>query len=142
MAQQKPNILFVCSGNSFRSQIAEGWGRVLKGEKYAFYSAGINPHDINPNAVKVMDEVGIDLSSHLPKKISDLPVKPDVIFTVCSKAREACPAVDGARVIHVDIDAPSALARQAKTEEEAFNVYRRVRDDIREFVDRIESYIQ
>lgn len=142
MKNQKPNIVFICSGNSFRSQIAEGWGRTLKGDQYNFYSAGINPHAINPNAIKVMAEVGVDISQHQPKNLSDLGVAPDVIFTVCSKAYEACPVLDaGTKLIHVDITAPSALARQANSEAEALDCYRRVRDEIRSFVAEIGCYL-
>ena len=140
--QDKLNILFVCSGNSFRSQIAEAWGKELLSERYNFFSAGTKPHAINPRAIEVMAEAGVDISAYRSKAIADLDAEMDVVITVCSKARETCPLVHGAsRILHVDIDAPSALAREAANESEAFGVYCRVRDDIRAFVEHIDRYL-
>lgn len=138
----KINILFLCTGNSCRSQMAEGWAKSLKGDKYNFYSAGIETHGLNPNAVKVMAEAGVDISGHSSDNVNDLGVEFDVVFTVCGHAHETCPVFIGApRVIHVGFEDPPKLAKQARSEEEALSHYRRVRDEIRSFIERIEEYL-
>lgn len=138
----KPNILFLCTGNSCRSQMAEGWAKALKGNRYNFWSAGTDPHGLNPNAVQVMAEAGVDISAHTSDHVNDLTVVFDVVFTVCGHADEHCPVFTGApRVIHVGFDDPPKLARYAKTEAEALGHYRRVRDEIRAFVEDIERYL-
>ncbi|NOY62129.1 MAG: arsenate reductase ArsC [Gammaproteobacteria bacterium] len=141
MTERALNILFLCTGNSCRSQMAEGWGRELKGECYNFYSAGIETHGLNPNAVKVMQEVGIDISSHLSQTLDDLSeIVFDVVFTVCSHAHDNCPApLKQSRVIHVGFDDPPKLAKNSRSEEEALTHYRRVRDEIKRFVSNIET---
>ena len=135
----KLKILFLCTGNSCRSQMAEGWARHLKGDVIEAYSAGIETHGLNPNAVKVMAEVGVDISGHRSKNVADLADVPfDYVVTVCGHAQENCPIFPGkAKVIHVGFDDPPKLAKTAKTEEEALNYYRRVRDEIRAFVDKL-----
>jgi arsenate reductase len=133
-------ILFLCTGNSCRSQMAEGWARVLKGDVLEPYSAGIETHGMNPNAVKVMAEVGVDITSQRSKKVDELKEVPlDVVVTVCGHADETCPAWLGlkTRVVHVGFDDPPKLAKSAKSEEEALNHYRRVRDEIRKFVESL-----
>jgi arsenate reductase len=129
-------ILFLCTGNSCRSQMAEGWARHLKGDVLEPYSAGIEVHGLNPSAVKVMAEAGVDISRHRSKNVSELIGVPfDYVVTVCDNARETCPMFPGkAKVVHVAFDDPPRLAREAKTEEEALAHYRRVRDQIRAFV--------
>ncbi len=136
---QKLKILFLCTGNSCRSQMAEGWARHLKGDVIEAYSAGIETHGLNPNAVKVMAEAGVDISGHRSKNVADLKDVPfDYVVTVCGHAHETCPMFTGkAKVVHVGFDDPPALAKTAKTEEEALGHYRRVRDEIREFVMRL-----
>ncbi len=142
MMEKKLNILFLCTGNSCRSQMAEGWGRALKGDQYNFFSAGIETHGLNPNAVQVMAEAGVDISGHSSDNVNDLGAEFDVVFTVCGHADENCPVFPGApRVIHVGFDDPPKLAKTAKTEAEALGHYRRVRDEIRGFVERIEEYL-
>jgi len=130
-------ILFLCTGNSCRSQMAEGWARRLKGDVIEAFSAGIETHGLNPMAVKVMAEVGVDISGHSSKKVVDLPVSDfDYVITVCGHAHETCPVFPGkAKVIHVGFDDPPKLAEGAKSEEEALVHYRRVRDEIRAFVE-------
>jgi len=131
-------VLFLCTGNSCRSQMAEGWARTLKGDMIEAYSAGIETHGLNPNAVKVMAESGVDISGQRSKNVDELQdVAFDYVVTVCGHANESCPMWLGrkAKIVHVGFDDPPALAREAKTEEEALGHYRRVRDEIRKFVE-------
>jgi arsenate reductase len=135
----KLKILFLCTGNSCRSQMAEGWARALKGDVINAYSAGIETHGLNPNAVKVMAETGVDISDHPSQCVDDLMnIRFDYVITVCGHAHETCPMFPGqATVIHVGFDDPPALAANAATEEEALTHYRRVRDEIRAFVESL-----
>jgi arsenate reductase (thioredoxin) len=130
------NILFLCTGNSCRSQMAEGWARQLKGDRFEVYSAGIERHGMNQDAVRVMAEAGVDISGHFSKTIDELPVRDfDVVVTLCDHAGETCPVFPGrARKIHRPFADPPRLAAGARTEEERLAPYRRVRDEIREFV--------
>ncbi len=132
----RTKILFLCTGNSCRSQMAEGWARRLKSESIDAYSAGVETHGMNPLAVKVMAEAGVDLAGQRSKLVDDLlDLDFDYVVTVCSNAHESCPVFPGrARIVHRGFDDPPRLARQAKTEEEAIGHYRRVRDEIRAFV--------
>jgi arsenate reductase (thioredoxin) len=132
----KPKVLFLCTGNSCRSQMAEGWARHLLGDRIEPFSAGIEAHGMNPNAVRVMQEAGVDISGQSSKVASDLAEVPfDLVVTVCGHADENCPAFLGkSRVIHVGFDDPPKLAKSALNEEEALGHYRRVRDEIRGFV--------
>lgn len=129
-------ILFLCTGNSCRSQMAEGWARTLKGEVIESSSAGIETHGLNPHAVRVMAEAGVDISGHRSKNVAELKDVPfDYVVTVCGHAHEMCPLFHGnAKIVHVGFDDPPALAKEAQTEEEALGHYRRVRDEIRDFV--------
>lgn len=132
-------ILFLCTGNSCRSQMAEGWTRHLKGNAIEAYSAGIETHGLNPNAVRVMAEAGVDISGQRSEHIDefkDIPL--DYVITVCGHAHESCPVFPGkTKVTHVAFEDPPRLAADAATEEEALNHYRRVRDEIREFVESL-----
>jgi arsenate reductase len=136
-AMQKLRVLFLCTGNSCRSQMAEGWARHLKGDVIEPYSAGIETHGLNPNAVKVMAEAGVDISGHRSKhldEVRDIPF--DYVVTVCDNAHESCPLFPGrTKVIHVGFDDPPRLARDSTNEQETLAPYRRVRDEIRDFVD-------
>ena len=137
---KKLKVLFLCTGNSCRSQMAEGWARALKGDVIEPYSAGIEMHGLNPLAVKVMAEAGVDISGQRSKKVDELDaVDFDYVVTVCGHANETCPMwLKGkAKVIHVGFDDPPALAKGAKTEAEAFAHYRRVREEIRAFVESL-----
>ncbi len=135
----KMQVLFLCTGNSCRSQMAEGWARHLKGEIIEAYSAGIETHGLNPNAVKVMAEAGVDISGHRSKHLEELKdVTFDYVVTVCGHAHESCPMFPGkTRVVHVGFDDPPRLAKEEKTKEEALNCYRRVRDEIKRFVETL-----
>ncbi|HBO45649.1 MAG TPA: arsenate reductase [Planctomycetaceae bacterium] len=132
-------ILFLCTGNSCRSQMAEGWTRHLKGEVIEPYSAGIETHGLNPDAFRVMAEAGVDISSHRSKHVAELKdLEFDYVVTVCGHAQEHCPIFSGkAKVIHVGFDDPPKLAANAATEDERLAPYRRVRDEIRAFVERL-----
>lgn len=135
----KLKILFLCTGNSCRSQMAEGWTRALKGDVMEAYSAGIEKHGMNPYAVKVMAEAGVDISKQHSKTTGELgPVEFDYVVTVCGHANEHCPIFPGkARVVHVGFDDPPRLTKQLPDGEEKLSVYRRVRDEIRAFVETL-----
>ncbi|MDR9501934.1 MAG: arsenate reductase ArsC [Desulfurivibrionaceae bacterium] len=132
----KTKILFLCTGNSCRSQMAEGWTRHLKGDQLEPFSAGIESHGLNPLAVQVMAEAGVDITGQRSRLLSQLPEQDfDLVITVCSHADANCPLFPGrARVIHHGFDDPPALAASAANEEEALSHYRRVRDEIRDYV--------
>jgi arsenate reductase (thioredoxin) len=119
--------------------MAEGWARKLKGDIIEAYSAGTEKHGLNPNAVTVMAEAGVDISGHKSKTVADLGTKEfDYVITVCSDADQNCPIFPGKAVkIHHGFDDPPKLANEAKSEEEALSHYRRVRDEIKEFVDTL-----
>lgn len=135
-ATKKLKILFLCTGNSCRSQMAEGWARHLKGDIIEAYSAGIETHGLNPNAVKVMAEAGVDISHHRSKHLNELKdIAFDWVITVCDAANESCPIFPGpVKRYHVRFEDPPNLAKNAKSEEEALSHYRRVRDEIRLFI--------
>lgn len=139
MNNEKKKILFLCTGNSCRSQMAEGWARYLKGDVLEPYSAGIEVHGLNPYAVKVMKEAGVDISHHRSKHVKELFHIPfDYVVTVCDHANETCPVFPGrVKRLHVGFDDPPRLAATLSSEEEKLAVYRRVRDEIRAFVETL-----
>ena len=136
---QKLKVLFLCTGNSCRSQMAEGWARHLKSEVIEPYSAGIEKHGMNPHAVRVMAEAGVDLSMHYSKTLEDIgPVHFDYVVTVCGHAHEHCPVFLGqAKVVHVGFEDPPKLTKHLPDGEEKLATYRRVRDEIRKFVETL-----
>jgi len=142
-SKDKLKILFLCTSNSCRSQMAEGWARHLKSNTIEAYSAGTENHGMNPNAVKVMAEAGIDISNQKSKQISDLPdIVFDYVVTVCGEADKNCPVFPGKAIkIHHGFDDPPKLALTAKSEEEAMNHYRRVRDEVKQFVSSLPASI-
>ncbi|MCK5529268.1 MAG: arsenate reductase ArsC [Kiritimatiellae bacterium] len=143
MPNPKLKILFLCTGNSCRSQMAEGLARAFKSDIIEAYSAGIETHGLNPNAVKVMAEIEIDISNHKSECVDDLlDIDFDYVVTVCGHAHETCPIFPGkAKVIHVGFDDPPALAKQlaehGASKDEQLECYRRVRDEIRTFVENL-----
>ena len=141
---EKLKVLFLCTGNSCRSQMAEGWARSLKAASVEAYSAGIETHGLNANAVRVMAEAGVDISRQRSKHVNELLGVPfDVVVTVCDHANEHCPIfLRPVRRVHVGFDDPPRLARTARSEEEALGHYRRVRDEIRAFVENIPSSLE
>jgi len=136
---RKLRVLFLCTGNSCRSQMAEGWARHLKGNSVEAFSAGIAPHGLDPRAVRAMAEAGVDISGQTSKHVDELAGRQfDFVVTVCDHANEHCPIFPGATsVVHVGFDDPPRLARNASTEEEALGHYRRVRDEIRAFIETL-----
>ncbi|MDB5296314.1 MAG: arsC [Phycisphaerales bacterium] len=137
-------VLFLCTGNSCRSQMAEGWARHLYAGRIDAYSAGTRPHGVNPLAVRVMAEAGVDLSGHTSKRLDALAAVPlDYVVTVCDHANEACPAFPGiAKRLHAGFDDPPKLAEAATTEDEALSHYRRVRDEIRDYVSALPAVLE
>lgn len=141
--QSKIKLLMLCTGNSCRSQMAEGWARALKGDQIEVWSAGIETHGLNPNAVKVMAEAGVDISGHTSKNVNTLfDVGLEVVVTVCGHADETCPTFPGkVKRVHVGFDDPPKLAREIAarggSEEEQLDQYRRVRDEIRKWVETL-----
>lgn len=137
-------ILFLCTGNSCRSQMAEGWAKYLKANQIDSYSAGIHSHGLDPNAVKVMLEAGVDISQHRSKNVSELLDIPfDYIITVCNNANEACPVFPKkTKVIHVVFDDPPKLTEQITDEEKKVNCYRRVRDEIRDYISQLPDILK
>lgn len=139
---KKTKVLFLCTGNSCRSQMAEGWAKALKGDVIEAYSAGTAPSTVNPLAIKVMKEAGVDISNQRSKNVTELlDVKFDVVITLCGDAKDTCPVFPGdTRVVHRGFDDP---ARAKGSEEEVLAFFRRVRDEIRDFVKTLpESVMQ
>lgn len=122
-------VLFLCTGNSCRSQMAEGLLRHNYGNKYEVYSAGTQPTSINPYAVRVMKEIGIDVSSQYSKHVDDLKdIDFDIVITVCDNAKESCPAYFGrAKKLHWGFEDPAGATG---TEEAILAKFREIRDQI------------
>lgn len=135
-SKRKTSIMFLCTGNSCRSQMAEGWARHLRGDVIDAYSAGTMAKGLNPQAVHVMAEAGVDISTQTSNTVAQLPRQDfDYVVTVCGHAHENCPLFPGkTTVVHVGFDDPPELAKSAKNHEEALAHYRRVRDEIRAFI--------
>jgi arsenate reductase len=133
---KRARVLFLCTGNSCRSQMAEGWARTLLADRIEAHSAGTSPSRLDPRAVAVMAEAGVDISGQRAKRIADLETRRfELVVTVCDHARESCPLFPGAaRTIHRAFPDPPDLARNARSEAEAREIYRRARDEIRRFV--------
>ena len=135
------NILFLCTGNSCRSQMAEGWAKHIWGNKYNFYSAGTEKHGLNPRAVKAMLENGVDISKHFSKTIDDLPnIQFDLVITVCGHANENCPLLPGAPLLlHVGFDDPPKLSIGLSDETVIMDHYHRVCSEIQKFAGTLDS---
>jgi arsenate reductase (thioredoxin) len=135
----KLKVLFLCTGNSCRSQMAEGWARRLLEDRVEPYSAGVAPTTIDPRAVRVMQEVGVDLVGQRSKHLDELSgLDFDIVVTVCDDASRNCPRFPGkTRRTHAGFDDPPRLAQSAHDEEEALTHYRRVRDEIRSYVETL-----
>ena len=133
-------LLFLCTGNSCRSQMAEGWTRHLKSNQIQAFSAGIETHGLNPHMVKVMDEAGVDVSNQKSENIRDFAEHDlDVVITVCGHAHETCPVFPAnCKVVHTGFPDPPKMAKElaekGATEEEQLDCYRSVRDKIKEYI--------
>jgi len=134
-------ILFLCTGNSCRSQMAEAWTNYLRKDDYDAYSAGISPKGVDPRAAKVMSEAGVDISGQESKDIDSLGDRAfDYVVTLCDNANEACPFFPAkTKVLHRGFDDPPRFAEGMQDEEEALSHYRRVRDEIKAFVEDMEK---
>ncbi len=141
---KKLKVLFLCTANSCRSQMAEGWARALKADKIEPWSAGVESQGLDLRAVTVMAEAGVDISAQRSKHVSEvLDVPFDVVVTVCDDANERCPILPRpVRRVHVGFDDPPRLARSARGEDEALGHYRRVRDEIRAFVEGLPDSLE
>ena len=137
--KDKLRILFLCTGNSCRSQMAEAFTRHLKGDQIEASSAGVAPKGIDPRAIKAMSEAGIDLANQASKSVDQIINQQfDYVVTLCDNAQKTCPSFPGAtKVIHVGFDDPPKLAASARDEEAAMVHYRRVRDEIKAFVETL-----
>jgi len=137
--QDKVMILFLCTGNSCRSQMAEGWARHLKGDRIEPASAGVDPKGLDPLAVQAMAEAGVDIRAQGSKHVEDLKhIAFDYVVTVCDHASENCPLFPGpTRVVHVGFEDPPKLAAGIVDAAERIRPYRRVRDEIRAFVETL-----
>ncbi len=155
-------VLFLCTGNSCRSQMAEGWDRHFNQIEPSSARLNLNPlnpfanplnpfanplnpfaNPLNPFAVQVMAEAGIDIGQQQPKHVDEVQGSFDYVVTVCDWANEACPMLPGkARRLHVGFDDPPRLARIAKTEADKIEIYRRVRDEIRALVERMPGNLE
>jgi arsenate reductase len=140
---EKTKLLYLCTGNSCRSQMAEGWTRALRSDQIEVFSAGIETHGLNPNAVKVMAEAGVDISGQKSQHIDEFKATTfDYVITVCNHAHETCPWFPAdCKVIHIGFQDPPKMAKElaAKggSEEEQLDCYRSVRDEIRAFVETL-----
>lgn len=133
----KPSVLFICTHNSARSQMAEGLLRAKYGDRYAVASAGTEQTHVRPLAIRAMQDIGIDISDHTSKTIDTVTANQtfDVVVTVCDHAREACPYVPAREQnLHQSFDDPSAATG---SEEEQLAVFRRVRDEIAGWIDTV-----
>ena len=137
------SVLFLCTGNSCRSQMAEAWGRCFFPDGWKVASAGIEKHGLNALMLAVMAEAGMDMSQHFSKTVDELPsdIQWDLIVTVCDRAALACPYYPGGKLIHLPFDDPPALAI-GLPEAEALNIYRRVRDEIRAEIVNLAQHLQ
>ncbi len=139
--KEKIKVLFLCTGNSCRSQIAEGWARELKGNVIDAYSAGILPIGVSSRAIKVMAEEGVDISMHQSQHIDEFSgIDFDYVVTLCDNAAENCPVFSGkAKVIHKPFDDPYFASG---SEEEVMATFRKVRDDIRTFIETMPESLE
>jgi arsenate reductase len=136
---KKQNVIFVCTGNSCRSQMAEGWARHLRADSMEPFSAGLSPRGVDPLAVQVMREAGVDISKQESHAVQDFLTQDiDFAITLCSDSAERCPAFPRQVTMqHHPFDDPPRMCTPGMTMEEKLAIYRRVRDEIRDFVQRL-----
>jgi len=142
--KEKIKILFLCTGNSCRSQMAEAWTRTLKGDVIDAYSAGTAPKGVDSRAAKAMAEVNIDISSYRSKSTTEfMDLEFDYVITLCDTAQQACPFFPAkTKVLHHGFEDPPVLAAEARSEEEAMPHYRLIRDEIRAFVETLPESLE
>ncbi|PID26488.1 MAG: arsenate reductase [Candidatus Cloacimonadota bacterium] len=144
----KNRVLFLCTGNSCRSQMAEGFGKKILGDKFEIYSAGVETHGLNPNAVKVMKELEIDITDQTSDNVKKyLNCGIDFVVTVCDNAKESCPVFpESTKVVSVSFQDPPALAKEVEknggSEEDQLDCYRRVRDEIKKYVENLPNILK
>lgn len=136
---ERRSILFLCTGNSCRSQMAEAWTKQLKGNEFEAYSAGVAPKPVDLRAIQAMAEAGLNISGQKSKDVEALDTQEfDYVITLCDNAKESCPYFPAkTRLMHHGFDDPPKLAADARDEEAAMAPYRRVRDEIRAFVENL-----
>jgi arsenate reductase len=136
-------VLFLCTGNSCRSQMAEGWARQMYGDWMEVYSSGTAPQSLDRRAIQVMAECGVDISGQTSDHVDEyLGVPFDLVVTVCDSTRESCPIFPGkGKKVHRSFQDPPTLARGMASEEEALEQYRIVRDEIREFMADVKKMV-
>jgi len=129
----KKRVLFICTHNSCRSQMAEALLRAYYGDRYEVYSAGIEKKRVNPRAIRVLGDMGIDMSRHTAKTLQELPIRTfDVAVTVCNEAHEECPIYPGAKkILHKNFEDPSEITG---TENEVLSAFRNTRDEIHKWI--------
>ena len=139
--EDKMKILFLCTGNSCRSQMAEGWARYLKGDVIEAYSAGVWPAEVNPKTIKVMAEAGVDISDQTSKHVDELlDIDFDYVVTLCDNARQLCPVFPGkAKLIHRGFEDPIAVVG---SEKKKLKAYRKIRDGIKEFIETLPESLE
>ena len=144
MDEPRLRLLFLCTGNSCRSQMAEGWTRQLRGREIEVRSAGIEARGLDRRAVAVMREVGVDISRQRSTRIEELDEASfDYVVTVCNHANESCPVFPATTaVVHIGFDDPPALVPESATEADALPAYRRVRDEIKAFVETLPESLE
>ncbi|MFO7677108.1 MAG: arsenate reductase ArsC [Thermoplasmatota archaeon] len=134
MSESKKTVLFLCTHNSCRSQMAEGLLNAMYPDRFKAFSAGIQKKTVNPNALQVMKEIGIDISMHYSKLITDFQGKEfDYVVTVCDNVKETCPYFPGKHVIHKSFQDPSSFKGDA---DETLIIFRRVRDEIKFWIEK------
>ncbi|MCD4830785.1 MAG: arsenate reductase ArsC [Anaerohalosphaeraceae bacterium] len=139
--KKKLNVLFLCTGNSCRSQMAEGWATFLKSDSIEAFSAGTNPYKVNERAIKVMAEAGVDISKSISKSINDLAgIEFDYCITLCDHANESCPPLpDKTKHIHRPFADPSFMMGAPEV---VLNEFRKARDLIRDFIETLPESLQ
>ena len=140
-AKNKIKVLFVCTGNSCRSQMAEGWARHLKGDIIEAYSAGVWPVGVHPGAIRVMAEAGVDISDQDSKHVDEmLGIDFDYVVTLCDNAKQQCPVFPGkAKLIHKAFEDPVAVFG---SEEQIMHAFRKTRDDIKAFIETLPEILK
>ena len=140
-SDKKIRVLFLCTGNACRSQIAEGWARHLKGETLEAYSAGVRPIGVSPKAIEIMAEAGVNISTHRSKHFDELSdIDFDYVVTLCDSAAQSCPVFPGkAKVIHKPFTDPYFACG---TEKEVMTVFRKIRDEIRSFIETMPKSLE